>query len=321
VLFLSIHVSLLAKLLPSWNEGAAKKAIIEFVQQSVESVAEKDRIAVFDQDGTLWVEKPLYIQAVFALDRVKTLAKEHPAWKEQNPFKAVLADDFKAIASFSKQDWQQIIMATHAGMTSDVYADLVKKWLSAAKHPRFGKPYTELVYKPMQEVMDYMRANGFRIYIVTGGGQEFVRTYSEAVYGVPVEHVIGSRIETKYEYQGSAPILMRLPKMSFINDGPGKPVAIDLFIGKRPYAAFGNSNGDKQMLEWTAGGDGKRLMMLLLHDDAQREYAYGPAAGLPNSSVGTFSEELLKEAAFRGWTVISMKKDWKEVFNFRDEKH
>ena len=307
--------------LPSWNDGPAKQAIIQFVKDTTDKsgpkyVAPEDRIATFDNDGTLWVEHPLYTQAIFALDRVKALAPEHPEWKTTEPFKSVLADDKAAMAKFGEQDWAHIIAATHAGMTIEAFLGIAKEWLTTAKHPRFQRPYTELVYQPMLEVMNYLRANGFKTYIVTGGGQEFVRVYAQKVYGVPPEQVVGSSIATKYEYRDGKPVLMRLPKVFFIDDHAGKAIGINLFIGKRPYAAFGNSDGDREMLEWTTAGDGARLGMLVLHDDAEREYAYGPAAGLPDTKVGTFTLGLYDEAKKKDWIVISMKKDWKVIFPF-----
>jgi phosphoglycolate phosphatase-like HAD superfamily hydrolase len=305
--------------LPSWNDGPARQAIVEFVEAvttegGADFVPPQDRIATFDQDGTLWVEHPLYGQAMFALDRVRALAPEHPEWKDEEPFKAVLTGDREAMARFTEGDWAKIIGATHAGMTNEAFVQIVQEWLVKAKDPRFKRPPTALIYQPMLEVMEHLRESGFRTYIVTGGGQEFVRVYSEQVYGVPVEQVVGSSIATKYEYQGGIPVLMREPKVFFIDDKAGKPIGINLFIGKRPYAAFGNSGGDREMLEWTGAGDGTRLMMLVLHDDAEREYAYGPANGLPDTKVGTFSQELYDEAKTKGWTVISMKNDWKTVF-------
>jgi phosphoglycolate phosphatase-like HAD superfamily hydrolase len=309
--------------LPSWNDGLARQAIVEFVeavttQGGADYVAPEDRIATFDNDGTLWASHPLYTQGMFALDRVAALASEHPEWKDQEPFKAVLSDDREAMAKFTEGDWAHIIAATHAGMTNEAFLEIVQAWLVEAKHPRFERPYTELIYQPMLEVMEYLRANGFRTYIVTGGGQEFVRVFSEQVYGVPVEQVVGSSIVTKYEYRGGEPVLMREPKVFFIDDKAGKAIGINLFIGKRPYAAFGNSGGDREMLEWTGAGGGARLMMLVLHDDAEREYAYGPANGLPDTKVGTFSQALADEAKAKGWVVISMKNDWKTVFPERD---
>ena len=305
--------------LTSWNDGPAKQAILDFVkgttiEGSTQFVAPEDRIATFDQDGTLWVEHPIYTQAMFALDRVHELAPKHPEWQKTDPFKSVLAGDREAMAKFTEGQWAEIVGATHAGVSSEDFATIVKQWLATAEHPRFKRPPTALIYQPMLEVMEYLRANGFRTYIVTGGGQEFVRVYSERVYGVPVEQVVGSSIVTQYQVADGKPVLMREPKVFFIDDKAGKPVGINLFIGKRPVAAFGNSDGDRQMLEWTGAGDGPRLMMLVLHDDPEREYAYGPADGLPDTKVGTFPQPLMDEARQRGWTVISMKNDWKEVF-------
>ena len=228
----------------------------------------------------------------------------------------MLADDKAAMAKFGEQDWAHIIAATHAGMTIEAFLGIAKEWLTTAKHPRFQRPYTELVYQPMLEVMNYLRAKGFKTYIVTGGGQEFVRVYAERVYGVPPEQVVGSSIATKYEYRDGKPVLMRLPKVFFIDDHTGKAIGINLFIGKRPYAAFGNSDGDREMLEWTTSGEGARLGMLVLHDDAEREYAYGPAAGLPDTKVGTFTLGLYDEVKKKDWIVISIKKDWKVIFPF-----
>ncbi len=307
--------------LPSWHEGPAKQAIVQFVQTVTEKsnpkyVAPEDRIATFDQDGTLWVEHPLYTQAIFELDRVKTLAPEHPEWKSTEPFRSVLAGDRAAMARFNNQDWARIIAATQTGVTTEVFQEMAKQWLAKAKHPRFQRSYTELVYQPMLEVMTYLRANGFKTYIVTGGGQDFVRIYSDRVYGVPPEQVVGSSMATKYDYQNGKPMLMILPKEFFVSDRAGKPIGINLFIGKRPYAAFGNTEGDREMLEWTGAGEGARLKMLVLHDDSEREYAYGPAGGQPDTKVGRFSEELFAEAKNKEWIVISMKKDWKVIFPF-----
>jgi phosphoglycolate phosphatase-like HAD superfamily hydrolase len=313
--------------LASWNDGAAKDAVVRFVRGTTERSSPKyvepgDRIATFDQDGTLWTEHPIYGQAAFALARVVELAPKHPDWKTKEPFKSVLAGDREAMGRFTEGDWLQIVAVTHTGMSNEAFAGLVQDWLAKAKAPRFDRPYTDLVYQPMLEVMQYLRANGFRTYIVTGGGQEFVRVYSEKVYGVPPEQVVGSSIATTYVNTNGKPVLMREPKPFFIDDGPGKAVGINMFIGKRPYAALGNSgsadlkSGDTQMLEWTQAGDGARLMMLVLHDDAKREYAYGPAAGLPDTHVGTFSEALLTEATKNAWVVISMKNDWKRIFAF-----
>jgi phosphoserine phosphatase len=313
--------------LPSWNDGPSKAAVLAFVRDTTDKSSSKfvepaDRIATFDQDGTLWTEHPIYGQAAFALARVGEMAPQHPEWKQKEPFKSVLARDNAAMAKFSEADWLQIVAVTHAGMSTEAFQKIVNDWIATAKAPRFDRLYTDLIYQPMLEVMQYLRANGFRTYIVTGGGQEFVRAYSERVYGVPSEQVVGSSIMTTYDNKSGKPVLMREPKVFFIDDGPGKAVGINLFIGKRPQAAFGNSgsadfkSGDTQMLEWTQAGDGARLMMLVLHDDAKREYAYGPASGLPDTHVGTFSNELLVEATKNAWIVISMKNDWKRVFSF-----
>jgi phosphoserine phosphatase len=307
--------------LSSWSDGPAKQAIIDFVHATTDPssknfVAPEDRIATFDQDGTLSVEHPLHTQAMFALDRVHTLASQHPEWQNQEPLKAVLSNDVAAVAHFNERDWAEIAFATHAGTSQAAFLEIVERWLATAMHPRFKRPYTELVYQPMREVMDYMRASGFKTYIVTGGGQDFVRAYSQRVYGVPPEQVVGSLIATKYEIVDGKPVLMQLPKLFFDDDHDGKAIGIDLFTGKRPYAAFGNSTGDREMLEWTGAGGGARLKMLVYHDDGEREYAYGPAGGLPDTKVGTFSQSLMDEAVSRGWTGISMKRDWKCVFAF-----
>jgi phosphoserine phosphatase len=307
--------------LPSWNDGPAKKAILAFVKETTEKSSPKyvepgDRIATFDQDGTLWTEHPLYAQGQFAIARLGELAPQHPEWKDTMPFKAVLAGDTDAMNTFTEADWMQIVAVTHAGMSTEAFQGFVKDWLAKAKAPRFNRPYTDLIYQPMLEVMKYFREKGFRTYIVTGGGQEFVRVYSEQVYGIPSEQVVGSSIATTYDDTSGKPVIMREPKVFFVDDGPGKATGINLFIGKRPYAAFGNTAGDAQMLQWTQAGAGARLMMLVLHDDAKREYAYGPASGLPDTHVGTFSEALMSEATKNSWVVISMKNDWKRIFPF-----
>ena len=272
----------------------------------------EQRIATFDQDGTLWVEQPIYTQVMFAFDRVKALAATHPEWKDQEPFKSILSGNRDAMARFTIQDFAHVVAETHSGMTVEEFRVIVKQWLATAKHPRFHRPYTELVYQPMLEAIGYLRANGFKTYIVSGGGQEFIRAYAEAVYGVPPEQVIGSAGTAKFEYgKDGKPMLVKLPAVLLVDDKGGKPESINLVIGRRPYAAFGNSDGDRQMLEWTQAGDGARLMMLVHHDDAEREYAYGS-----QSHVGTFSDALMAEANQRGWTVISMKNDWKRVFSF-----
>jgi phosphoglycolate phosphatase-like HAD superfamily hydrolase len=307
--------------LPSWNKGPAQDAIISFVKDTTEKssskyVEPKDRVATFDQDGTLWTEHPLYTQAMFALYRSGTMAPQHPEWKATEPFKSLLSGDREAMSKFSEKDWMEIVTVTHSGMGSEEFLAIVKPWIASAKAPRFDRLYTDLVYQPMLEVMKYLHQKDFRAYIITGGGQEFVRVYSDQVYGVPPEQVVGSSIVTKYGISSGKPILMREPKPFFVDDGPGKAIGINMFIGKRPYAAFGNSGGDQQMLEWTQAGDGARLMMLVHHDDADREYAYGPAGGLPDTHVGTFSDALMTEANKNGWIVISMKNDWKRIFPF-----
>ncbi len=308
--------------LPSWNDGPAKQAIVKFVhtttdQASPQFVPPEERIANFDQDGTLWVEHPMYTQVVYCLERVAALVKEKPEIKNLEPFKTVLSGDREAIAKLSMKDLEKILAATLSGMTvDDFYAD-AKKWLATAKHPRWKRPYTELIYQPMQEVLKYLRANGFKTYIVTGGGQDFVRVYSAETYGIPPEQVVGTAGGTKYGYdKDGKPCLTKEPKMLLNDNFAGKPEGIHLMIGRRPYAAFGNSTGDRQMLEYTKAGSGARLAMLVLHDDATREYAYGPAQGLPDTKVGTFTQKLYDEATSKGWTVISMKNDWKRVFAF-----
>lgn len=280
--------------LPSWNDGPARQAILDLVtavttEGGPDYVAPADRIATFDQDGTTWVEQPIYAQGLFALDRLATMAPEHPEWKDTEPFKAVLSGDHAAMAKFSEKDWLEIVAVTHAGMSTADFAKIVADWLPKSQNPALKRgPVTRLVYQPMLEAMAYLRANGFRTYVVTGGGQEFVRVYSAEVYGIPPEQVVGSSIETRYEMTDKGPVLMRAPKVFFVDDGDGKARGIELFIGARPQIAFGNSEGDREMLEWTTAGDGRRLGLLVLHDDKDREFAYGPANGLPDSAVGTF---------------------------------
>jgi len=303
--------------LPSWNDGPAKKAIIGFVQSTTDKsnpkfVPPEARIATFDQDGTTWVEQPMYTQVMYCLERVPVLAKEKPELKEVEPFKTVLSGNREAMAKLSKKDLEKILAATLTGMTVDEFNAEVKKWLETAKDPRWKRPYTELVYQPMLEVMKLFRVNGYKTYFVTGGGQDFVRVYSEQVYGIPPEQVVGTAGGTKYGYDRSGkPMLTKEPKLLLNDDKAGKPEGIHLMIGRRPYAAFGNSIGDKQMLEYTQAGDGGRLMMLVHHDDGKREYAYGP-----KSKVGTFTDALMAEAKQKGWVVISMKNDWKRIFAF-----
>jgi phosphoserine phosphatase len=306
--------------LPSWNEGAAKQAVLDFIAAATNEggdgfVPEADRIATFDQDGTLWVEHPIYTQAVFAIDRVKALAPEHPDWTTTEPYASILAGDEKAIASFSEKDWEQIVGATHAGMTVEVFRQVAADWMATARNAHFARLYAQLVYEPMLEVLRFLRDNGFRTYIVSGGGQAFIRSYAEDVYGIPPEQVIGTTFETSYGYGADGtPTLTKVAKLQLNNNDAGKPEDINLFIGKRPAIAFGNSTGDQQMLEWANAGERAHLAVLIYHDDAEREYAYGPAGGLPNTGIGVFSDALMDEANERGWSVISMKDDWKEIF-------
>ncbi|MGD2076030.1 MAG: HAD family hydrolase [Gammaproteobacteria bacterium] len=305
--------------LASWTDGSTKQAILEFVQTATDEsgsgyVPPTERIATFDNDGTLWPSHPMYTQLAFALDRIRELAPQHPEWKTKQPFKAVLDNDMEALAAAGEKGMVELVMASHAGMSTAEFEKIVTDWLETSRHPRFKKPYTELAYQPMLELLAYLRDNGFKTFIVSGGGIEFMRPMTEQVYGIPPEQVIGSSIETKYEIKDGKPVLMRLPKVHFIDDKAGKPVGINEFIGRRPVAAFGNSDGDRQMLEWTGAGGGARLMMLVFHDDGKREYAYGPASGLPNTKFGTFSQSLMDEAMKKGWVVISMKDDWKRIF-------
>ena len=270
-----------------------------------------ERIATFDNDGTLWCEQPMYFQLLFALDRVKALAPQHPEWKTNEPFASLLKGDVRGALAGGEHSALEIMMATHAGMTTDEFTQIVKKWIATAKHPIYKRPYTECVYQPMIELMTYLRANGFKTFIVSGGGIEFMRPWTEAVYGIPPEQVIGSSGKLKYEVRDGKPVLVKLPEINFIDDKAGKPVGIQEYIGRRPICAFGNSDGDQQMLEWTGAGDGARLMMLVHHDDAAREFEYGA-----KSPIGTFSDALMAEAKDKNWTVISMKNDWKTIFAF-----
>jgi phosphoglycolate phosphatase-like HAD superfamily hydrolase len=301
--------------LPSWTEGKAKQSIIDFVQHvttpgSKDFVPESERIAVFDNDGTLWAEQPFYFQLVFALDRVKTLAPKHPEWKEKQPFKSALAGDLKGVLAGGEHALVELVMATHAGTTTEEFEQVVKDWIATAKHPRFNRPYTECVYQPMLELLAYLRANGFKTYIVSGGGIEFMRPWVEGVYAIPPEQVVGSTIKVKYELRDGTPVLARLPEINFIDDKAGKPVGIHYHIGRRPIAAFGNSDGDFQMLEWTTAGSGPRFGLIVHHDDAKREWAYDR-----KSSIGKLDRGL-DEAAKRGWVVVSMQSDWKTIFPF-----
>ena len=303
--------------LPSWNEGDAKQAILNFVaavtrENSPNFVPPAQRTATFDNDGTLWVEQPMYVQLTFAIDRVKALAPLHPDWKDKEPFKAVLEGDMKALAAAGEKGLVQLIMETHAGMTTDEFEQIVKNWLATARHPRFDRPYTELVYQPMIELLAYLRANGFKTFIVSGGGVEFMRPWTEQVYGVPPEQVIGSSIKTKFQLKDGIPVLFRLPEVNFIDDKAGKPVGINEGIGRRPIAAFGNSDGDLQMLQWTTlSGGGRRFGLIVHHTDGEREYAYDR-----NTAFGRL-DAALDAAAVNGWTVVDMKRDWKRVFKFQ----
>lgn len=311
--------------LPSWNEGAAKKAIVDLVQStttrgSPQFVPPAERVATFDQDGTLWVEHPMYTQVMYALERVSALVKAKPELAKVAPYSTVLQvlkGDRAAIATLDEKDLLQLLAATSTGMPVESFQAEARKWLAEAKDPRWNKPYAELTYVPMQEVLKYLRANGYKTYIVTGGGQDFVRVYAEATYGIPPEQVVGTAGGTQYGYDKSGkPFLTKEPKLLLNDNDAGKPEGIHLMIGRRPNAAFGNSTGDRQMLEYTQAGEGARLAMLVLHDDAQREYAYGPAQGLPATKVGTFTQALYDEAKKKGWTVVSMKDDWKRIFAF-----
>jgi phosphoserine phosphatase len=298
--------------LPSWNDGAAKSAIIEFVEAVTREgpvyVAPADRIATFDNDGTLWVEQPYYTQLAFALDRIRALAPEHPEWREQQPFKAVLDNDLEALKASGIKDVMRLVMASHAGMTTDEFAAIAEDWIATAEHPKFARPYTELVYQPMLELLAYLRDNGFKTFIVSGGGVEFMRPWTEQVYGIPPEQVVGSTVVTEFALQDGVPVLMRRPEMEFLDDKEGKPVAINKFIGRRPILAAGNSDGDLQMLQWTTAGDGLRLGVIVHHDDAEREYAYDR-----DSHIGRL-DQALDLAPNAGWVLVSMKNDWQTTF-------
>jgi phosphoglycolate phosphatase-like HAD superfamily hydrolase len=302
--------------LPSWNDGPAKQSIVAFVQTVIDRggpqfVPLEHRIATFDNDGTLWSEQPIYFQFAFALARVKALAPKHPEWKTTQPFKAVLEGDTKALAASGEKGMVQLLLATHTGMTTDEFTKIVTEWVATAQHPRFKRAYTDLVFQPMLELLAYLRANGFKTYIVSGGTVEFMRPWTERVYGIPPEQVVGTSFVTTYKLGADGkPLLFRQPKIDFIDDGPGKPVNIQKFIGRRPVLAFGNSDGDLQMLQWTAAGEGARFMGLVRHTDAAREWAYDR-----QSHVGRL-DKALDEATRRGWTVVDMKTDWKQIFAF-----
>ena len=302
--------------LPSWNDGTSKQAIVAFVAAVTEKggtdyVPPAERIAVFDNDGTLWSEQPAYFQLLFAIDRIKALAPQHPEWKTQQPFKAVLENDIKALAASGEKGLIELVMASHAGITTDAFEQIVADWLATARHTRFKRPYTELVFQPMLELLAYLRTNGFKTFIVSGGGIEFMRPFTEKAYGIPPEQVIGSSIKTKFELRDGKPVLLRLPEIFFIDDKAGKPVGIQKFIGRRPIAAFGNSDGDLQMLQWTTSGKGKQFGLIVHHTDTEREWAYDR-----ESHIGKLDQALV-EAGEKGWTVVDMKKDWKVIYPFQ----
>jgi phosphoserine phosphatase len=317
MLVLTSNTALAKDPLPSWNDGATKQSIINFVKKVTDKsgpdyVPPEERIATFDNDGTLWSEQPFYFQfGPFVIDRIKALAPKHPEWKTTQPFKAALEGDKKTLADSGMKGLTQLAMAAHAGMTTAEFEQIVKDWIATAKHPRFKRHYTELVYQPMLELLSYLRANDFKTFIVSGGGIEFMRPWVEKVYGIPPEHVVGSSIKTKFEMRDGKPVLVRLPELDFMNDKDGKPVAIHKFIGRRPIAAFGNSDGDLQMLQWTVAGDGPSLMGIVHHTDAKREWAYDR-----KSDIGCL-DKALDEANAKGWTVVDMKKDWKVVYPFQ----
>jgi phosphoserine phosphatase len=301
--------------LPSWNNGQVKESIIKFVadvttQGSPDFVPVAERIAVFDNDGTLWSEKPFYNQFAFIVDRVKEIAPQHPEWREQQPFKAILEGDTETLAASGMEGLLQLTMATHAGMTTVEFTEIVKDWIGKAQHPRFNRLYTQLVYQPMLELLTYLRSNGFKTYIVSGGGIDFMRPWTEKVYGIPPEQVIGSSIKTKFEIREGKPVLVRQAEIDFIDDKEGKPVGINKFIGRRPILAFGNSDGDLEMLQWIEAGDGLTMMAIIHHTDGEREWEYDR-----NSLVGKL-DKALDIARSQGWLIVDMKKDWRQVFSF-----
>jgi phosphoserine phosphatase len=307
------------KELSSWRDGPVKQAIVDFVARvtregSPDFVAPSRRIAVFDNDGTLWCEKPFYVQGLFVFERLRALADRHPEWKTTQPFAAALERDWQTLGGFGMKGLMELVVATHAGMTSGEFERLVREWLATARHPRFDRPFTEVVFQPMLELLDYLRVHEFETFIVSGGGIEFVRTFSERIYGIPPQQVVGSSIVTRYEVRDGQPALVRLSELNFIDDNEGKPVGIHRYIGQRPVMAFGNSDGDFQMLEWTTGGAGPSFGLLLHHDDAVREFAYD------RDSASGRLDRALAEAPARGWTVVSMKNDWDRVFSFGDSK-
>jgi phosphoglycolate phosphatase-like HAD superfamily hydrolase len=321
VLLLFTQAALAVDPLPSWKDSAAKKAIVTFVERvshegSPDFVPVPERIATFDNDGTLWCEQPIPVQLFFVLDRVKALAPQHPEWKTQEPFASLLKGDLKNALAGGEHALVELAMATHTGMTTTEFEKIVQDWISTAKHPKTGKLFTEMTYQPMLELLAYLRANGFKTFIVSGGGIEFMRPWAERIYGIPPEQVVGSSVKTKFEMRDGKAVLVRLPELNFIDDKTGKPIGINQHIGRRPIMAFGNSDGDREMLEYTESGSGPRFELLVLHDDAAREYAYGPAKGLPDVKLGAFTQSLFDQAQKEGWTVVSMKDDWKQVFAF-----
>ncbi|WP_234683642.1 HAD family hydrolase [Bradyrhizobium monzae] len=302
--------------LPSWNDGRSKKSILDFVsavtrEGAPDFVPVSERIATFDNDGTLWCEQPMYVQLAFALDRVKAMASKHPEWKQTQPFKAVLDNDMAALAKGGEKGLVELVMATHAGMTTSEFEQVASDWIKTARHPKFDRPYTDLVYQPMLELLTYLRVNSFKTFIVSGGGIEFMRPWSERVYGIPPEQVVGSSIKTQFKVDRDGPVLIRLPSIDLIDDGPGKPVGINSHIGRRPIAAFGNSDGDFQMLQWATAAPGRRFGLIVHHTDSEREYSYDR-----KSPFGKL-DKALDAAPSNGWTVASMKDDWKRVFAFQ----
>ncbi len=299
--------------LPAWNDGPAKKAIVEFVARVTKEggpdfVPSPERIAAFDNDGTLWAEQPIYFQFAFALDRVKALAAQHPEWENKEPFASLLKGDLRGALAQGEKGLAEVLAVTHSGMTTEEFEGIVRNWLADAKHPTLGRPYTDLAYQPMLELLAYLRAQGFKTFIVSGGGVEFMRAFAEKVYGIPPEQVVGSSGKQKFELRGGTPVLLKLPAVDFVDDKEGKPVGIQRFIGRRPILAFGNSDGDHQMLQWTAAGSGARFMGLIHHTDPEREWAYDRS-----SHIGRL-DKALDEALAKGWTVVDMKKDWKTIF-------
>ena len=311
--FSSLATARTADPLPSWNDGKARQSIIDFVAKVTKEglpdfVPPAERIAVFDNDGTLWAEQPMYVQLLFAIDRVKALAPQHPEWKDKEPFASLLKGDVKNALAGGEHAILEIVMETHAGTTTEEFETIVKEWIATARHPTTKRPYTEMVYQPMLELLAYLRANDFKTFIVSGGGIEFMRPWTEEVYGIPPEQVVGSSIKTKLEMQDGKPVLVRLPELDFMDDKQGKPIGINSHIGRRPIAAFGNSDGDLQMLQWTTAGEGPRFALYVHHTDAEREWAYDR-----DSSIGRLDKGL-DEAMAKGWTLVDMKQDWKIIY-------